>query len=211
MRNTCLVFLLSAVLLHPGSANAQDGWRFELTPFIGYRMGGELDAEDNEFDIELDDSVSAGLLLNWQHRENTEWEIHYSRQDSVARIRNRTSNEINRVDFDAHSLQLGGIYSFDGNRLVPYLAMTLGGSYVRTSGDQTESDTFFSGSLGLGVRYAMSERVGLRLEARAYGTLVRSSTDIFCESNETTGACDVRVEGDIIGQVETFAGVTVRF
>ncbi len=211
MRNTCLVLLLSAFFLQPDSANAEDGWRFELTPFVGYRMGGQLDAEDDELDIELDDSVSGGLLLNWRHRDNTEWELHYSRQDSVARIRNRTSNEVSRVDFDAHTLQLGGIYSFDGNRLVPYLAMTLGGSYVRTTGDRDESDTFFSGSLGLGVRYAMSERVRLRLEARAYGTLVRSSTDIFCESNETTGACNVRVEGDIVGQIETFAGVSVRF
>ncbi|MEO1246373.1 MAG: outer membrane beta-barrel protein [Pseudomonadota bacterium] len=210
MRRLGLALLACVFSLPPAAASA-DETGFQLTPFVGYRMGGQIDAEDNNLDIELDDSVSAGLLLNWHYRDNTEWEIHYSRQDSRALIRNSTSGETDRIDFDAHTAQLGGTYLFDGETLIPYVAMTLGGTYVRTRGDGRESDTFFSGSLGLGVRYSPNSRVGLRLEARAYGTLVSSGTDIFCESDATGGDCAIRLRGDVAGQVETFAGITIRF
>ncbi|MEM8815712.1 MAG: outer membrane beta-barrel protein [Pseudomonadota bacterium] len=210
MRGLGLISLAIVLSFSPAIATADESG-FQLTPFVGYRMGGDIDAEDDNLDIELDDSVSAGLLLNWHYRDNTEWEIHYSRQDSRAIIRDSSSGETDRVNFDAHMAQLGGTYLFDGETLVPYLAMTLGGTYVRTRGGNSESDTFFSGSLGLGVRYFPNSRVGMRLEARAYGTLISSSTNIFCESDTAGAECAVRLRGDVAGQIETFAGVVIRF
>ena len=90
-------------------------------------------------------------------------------------------------------------YLFDGETVVPYLAFTLGGTHVRTRGADSEDDTFFSGSIGLGLRIWPESRVGLRVEARAYGTLVDSKSDIFCVSapaDEVAG-CAVRLAGDL--------------
>jgi len=206
-----LIALFALVAGLPAFADGNNG--FEITPFAGYRMGGQIDAEDSATDIRLDDAGSVGLLLNGHYRDNTQWELHYSSQSTRARITDGASGEEGLLDFDTHMLQLGGTYLFDGETVVPYLAFTLGGTHVRTRGADSEDDTFFSGSIGLGLRIWPESRVGLRVEARAYGTLVDSKSDIFCVSapaDEVAG-CAVRLAGDLASQAEVFAGITVRF
>ncbi len=197
------------LLLLCATTAAQEAPRFSLTPFAGYRMGGEVTAEDDSLSIKLDDSSSFGLLLNWPTRTNTEWELHYSTQQTEARITDSDTNEETRVDFDSHTAQIGGTYLFEGTEtVIPYLAMTLGGTYVSTDND---SDTYFSTSLGVGVKFFPSARIGMRLEARGYATFVNSSSQIFCQTGPDLNVCAIQLEGDIVGQVETFAGITVRF
>ena len=213
----CLIALtvpIALIALFAGTpAEADSANALEMTPFVGYRMGGQIDAEDAAIDIRLDDAASVGLLLNGHYRDNTQWELHYSRQATSARVTDSTSGDEGAVDFDTHMLQLGGTYLFEGETVVPYLAFTLGGTHVRTRGADSEDDTFFSGSIGLGLRIWPESRVGLRVEARAYGTLVDSKSDIFCISapaDEVAG-CAVRLAGDLASQFETFAGLTIRF
>ena len=95
--------------------------------------------------------------------------------------------------------------------MVPYLAATLGATHARVSSSGSESDTFWSGSIGLGMLLSPNSRVGVRLEARAYGTFTNSSTNLLCQSGPEGGACAIRVKGDLITQIETFAGVVFRF
>ncbi len=190
-----------------------DPGRFELTAFGAYRMGGQMDGDADSAEAELDDSSSFGAILNWPARDNTEWEVLVSTQSTEARVVDAANEFDRRVDFDSITAQLGGTYRFDGDNVVPYLALTLGGTHVETRGAVSESDTFFSGSIGLGIKVAPSSRVGFRLEARAYGILVDSDSEIFCLSAPDAGVagCAVALSGDIAGQIETFAGVTVRF
>ena len=51
---------------------------------------------------------------------------------------------------------------------------------------------------------------GLRQDP-AYGTLLDSSTDLFCSTGPDTNVCAIRVKGKMLSQVETFAGITYRF
>ena len=85
---------------------------------------------------------------------------------------------------------------------------TIGGTRLKAAG---ESDTFWSGSIGVGLRVRPEARIGLRLEARAYGTLTQSDTDLFCRTGPDLNICAVRVEGDMLIQFEAFAGLTFRF
>lgn len=205
---TALVFLL---LVSAGTAGADDFNGLEFTAFGGYRMGGSVAAEDDGIDIRLRDSSSAGFLVNGWHRDNTQWEVHFSNQQTSARITDALSGAESEIDFDSNTLQLGGTYLFEGEKVIPYLAFTIGGTHVRTRAADDESDTFFSGSIGLGLRFLPYSRVGLRLEARAYGTLVNASSQIFCSTGPDANVCAVRLKGDLVSQVETFAGITVRF
>jgi hypothetical protein len=93
----------------------------------------------------------------------------------------------------------------------PYLAATIGGTHVRASANGSESDTFFSASLGLGLLILPNSRVGLRLEARGHATFTNSSTNLLCVSGPDLNACAIELTGDVITQVETFAGVVIRF
>lgn len=207
MRNALVILLLLAC----GTSVADDGSGIEFTAFGGYRMGGSVAAEDDGIDIRLQDSSSAGFLVNSRPRDNTQWEVLYSIQQTSARITDALSGAQSVVDFDSNTLQLGGTYLFDGDKVVPYIAFTLGGTHVRTRAVEDDSDTFFAGSMGLGLRFLPNSRVGIRLEARAYGTLINSSSQIFCSTGPDENVCAIRLKGDLVTQVETFAGITVRF
>ena len=201
--------ILSLMLFLPALLQAQEATT-EITAFGAYRFGGTFEEEESNASYELNDSPSFGLILNFRHQYPTQWEILYSQQRTEAEFSGATTNDP-EVDIDLHVLQLGGTYQFDGEVARPYLAFTLGGTHVRTSSADSKSDTFFSGSVGVGMKFLPTSRVGIRVEARAYGTLVSSSTDLFCSTGPDANICAIRLEGRMLSQVETFAGITVRF
>ena len=92
-----------------------------------------------------------------------------------------------------------------------FLAATLGVSQVDITTPGYDSDSFFSFSLGLGFQVAPTNRLGLRLEARGYGTLLDSSSDLFCQFGPSNNVCVVRIDGTIMWQVEALAGIVFRF
>lgn len=201
--------LVPLMLLCPALLQAQEA-ATEITAFGAYRFGGTFEEDATDGSYELDDSPSFGLIVNFRHKDPTQWEILYSQQQTEAAYSGATTNDP-EVDVDLHVLQLGGTYQWEGEVARPYLAFTLGGTHVRTRSAESNSDTFFSGSIGVGMKFLPTSRVGIRVEARAYGTLVSSSTDLFCSTGPDLNICAIRLEGRMLSQVETFAGITVRF
>ena len=200
---------ISLVLFIPALLQAQEATT-EITAFGGYRFGGTFEEEESGAEYELNDSPSFGLIVNFRHKDPTQWEILYSQQQTEAEFQGDTTSG-GKVDLDLHVLQLGGTYQFEGEVARPYLAFTLGGTHVRASSNGSDSDTFFSGPIGIGMKFLPTSRVGIRVEARAYGTLVDNSTDLFCSTGPDQNICAIRLEGRMLSQVETFAGITVRF
>ncbi len=82
---------------------------------------------------------------------------------------------------------------------------------MEVSNDGFDSDSFFSFALGLGWQLRPTERLGLRLEARGFATLLNSDTDPFCRTGPDIHLCAVRVDGTVLWQLETFAGLVFRF
>lgn len=196
------------------NANAQqeDSW-VEITPFGGYRMGGSFEVEESSDSFDIEDSSSFGLILNFPHRAETRWEILYSQQSTEAEFSGAVAPNDALIDLDLHVLQIGGTYQFESDAVVPYLAATLGATHIEATGsNDSESDTFWSGSIGLGFLIKPNSKVGVRLEARAHGTFTNSSTDLFCQTDPAAGGiCAIRVKGDVVTQIEVFAGVVFRF
>lgn len=212
MRNK--IAIAAIMLCMYGGAGAQSNEsKFEITPFGAYRFGGTFNVEDESGSYKFEDSTSYGVLMNFPHRSSTKWEFLYSRQSTEAEFSGVTLNDP-VVDVDLQVFQIGGTYEFDSQSEIvqPYLAATIGATHAdaRSSGG-SESDTFWSASVGLGVLISPASRVGLRLEARAYGTFTNNTTDLFCSTGPDQNVCAIRLEGDILTQIETFAGVVVRF
>jgi len=190
---------------------AEDDLNIELTPFGAYRFGGTFEVIDTDTSYELDDAPSYGLIVNFRHQANTQWEILYSREQTEAAFSDPLSGN-SLVDVDIDVLQGGGTYQGDGDTVRPYLALTVGGTHISTSAaGGSKSDTFWSGSIGIGLQIRPTERVGIRLEARAYGTLLDSNSDIFCQTGPNQNVCAVRIDGTLLSQFETLAGVVFRF
>lgn len=211
MRRLLIVAAVLLCLASPALAQ-QDAASFELTPFAGYRFGGTFEIEESPDSYDIADSANYGLILNFPHRANTRWEVLYSRQSTEAEFSDPASS--NRfLDIDSQVLQIGGTYQFEaqGDMVLPYLAATIGGTHVKVSANGSESDTFWSGSIGLGILVSPNSRVGLRLEARGHVTFTNSSTDLLCVVSPDLNACAIQLTGDVLTQFETFAGVVVRF
>lgn len=192
------------VLLLPSPAGA--GRDVELTPFAGFRFGGSF--EDNVAGVDLDvrEGAGFGLILDVQADPDTQYELFYGFQ----RTRLDTDGLFGGAplfDLDIHYLHIGGTYLLPGERVRPFVAGGLGLTFFIPEGAGPGSETRFSVSLGGGMKVPFSNRVGLRLEARGFLTILPESTEIFCVS-AGGAACDVRVDGDLFGQVQLLAGIS---
>lgn len=211
VRSSARFCLICVALLGTCNVFAQsDELETELTLFGGLRTGGEISVEGSDAVYEANDSSSFGLIWNTREKRNTEWEVYFSRQQTEFERSDPLLLQPS-IDADIYTLQLGGTYLFEGNGVRPYLAMTLGGTHIKADSDSGDSDTFFSGSLGLGLKFREGERLGFRLEGRAHGVFVSKNSKLFCRTGPDENICVVQLEGNLFSQFEAFAGVTFRF
>ena len=206
-----------AALCGPRLATAQTAQTspllFELTPYAGYRIGGEFTAESGDTEYEIREGNAQGLIFNIKAREpNTQWEILYGRQQTDV------ETQASFVDgpllpIDIHNVHFGGTYLFDGGTTAPFVALTVGLTRFEPSVSDSEAENYFSGSLGGGMHLRPTQRIGVRLEARVFATFVDSDGALFCVSapaSETAG-CAISIHGEALLQWEAHAGLVVRF
>ncbi len=206
-----ILFVLAAGLTLPVQVFAQESpGRVELTPFAGFRFGGSFTDDENGAEAAVADSATAGIALNFRDSANTQWEIVYARQATDVNVRDFDFG-VPTIDLDIDVLQVGGTYMFDGDLFRPYLAATVGGTRLSPTLDGLDSDTFWSFGIGGGMQFFPTSRLGLRLEGRMWGTLVDSSTSLFCQSGPAGGGCAIAVRGEGLWQFETLAGLVFRF
>jgi opacity protein-like surface antigen len=208
--------LLLAMSAAAGAQEAPDNAipRFSLTPIGGYTFGGVFEDEDDTVTVEVDDYAHYGLIADFRESANTQWEVFYSRQESQADISEATPGtpiEDDVVDLHVQYLHIGGTYVADGERMRPYLAATVGATRFDPDPLEFDSENFFSFSLGVGWQMQPTERLGLRLEARAFGTLLNSNNSLFCQTGPDENICVISVKSDIYWQLQSTLGVVFRF
>jgi hypothetical protein len=206
-----LAIVAATALLIPAPAIAQDNsTKFELTPFAAYRGGGEFEDKEGLVEFELQESNAWGLILNGSVESNTQWEVLYSSQSTSVVSTGSTQDESD-LDIDVEYLHVGGTYLFDGDRVRPFIAATIGASRFGPQPSGFGSETFVSGSIGGGWKISLAKNLALRLEARGYASLVDDDNRLFCISSGEGGACLIVLEGSFFTQWETRAGLVFRF
>lgn len=200
-------------MLVPFAVAAQDPpGRTELTPYGAYSLGGTFTDLESDGEAKLQDSGSFGLLLNIRQAANTQWEVIYSQQNTDAEVTgSSTADAVHETT--VHYLQGGGTYQGDGEKVRPYLAATIGAAHFDVATNGYNSETFFAFSIGTGLQIWPNSRLGMRLEVRGFGTLIRSDSDLFCVSDPANGnaGCAISVAGEVLWQVQAMAGVVFRF
>ncbi|WP_297796202.1 hypothetical protein [uncultured Marinobacter sp.] len=184
----------------------------ELTPFAGFRMGGEFDTrndtDESQSRVNLDDTVSQGLVVNVDLQEpGKQLELYMGRQETTADIpQGLLSPPRDRVDITIYQLQFGGLY-FPGGKTTGGFVSGVAG-VTRLDPKPSDLDTHHRASLTLGggYKFPVSEHVLLRLDLRGIYTVLESGGSVFC-----SGGCNIRFESSGYLQVEAGAGLTVRF
>ncbi len=185
-------------------------FRFEITPYAGYRMGGSFDEENGSGRVDFNDSSAEGIAFNIFANPDGQYEILYAHQSTNADTQGFFDNDPT-IDIDIQYFQLGGTYLFEGNNTRPFIAMTLGVTEIDPALADTDSERFFSASFGAGVQINARSRFGLRLEARVFTTFTDGESQIFCSSVGGAGACLIQFDSSLVTQWETRAGLVFRF
>jgi len=204
------VVALPAGLVVP-EARSEDHPRAELTPYIGYRMGGQFDVDNPEpaadESVDLQDDGDWGVDLGIYRDRSSFYEILYSHASAGL---DSSDPSLKGVDVTVEYLQIGGTLLFqDHEHYVPYLSLTVGGTRFDAGGGYG-SETKFSGSLGGGVRFPFSEHFAATLGARGYLTAVSSDTQFFCTGSGSVN-CLFRTTGSTFFQGEALLGFTATF
>jgi len=195
--------LLSSVLF-PAGAGAE--WGVEITPYAGYAFGGSFEDNTTGASLDVKESGAFGLVLDYPDTPETQYELFYGFQRTEV-TGGGTLGGGTLFDLDIHCLPLGGTYMFPGEKVRPYIAGGLGATHFVPHGSGLNQKTYFSISLGGGVKIPISGNVGLRFEGRGFMTILPDSTEIFCVSSGGA-ACNVKVQGDVFGQILLTAGIT---
>lgn len=191
------------LLLAPSAARADRG--IEITPFAGFRFGGSFEDNTTGTDFKVGESGSFGLILGLRDTHETHYELLYSFQRTELNGEGIFGGRP-LFDLNIHYLHLGGTLEFPGETVLPFISGGLGVTFLVPTGAGLDSSTNFSLSLGGGVKVPFSSKLGLRLEGRGYLTILPNTTEVFCVSSG--GAeCAVRVQGDVLGQVELLTGI----
>lgn len=179
--------------------------KWEFTPYAGYRGGGQwLDATG---EAEIQSDVSYGVIANYRASFKTQWEIVYGHQTTDLEFSDGFLDEL-AFDF----LHIGGSYVFREERLSPFLSLAIGATRISPEAPEISSETYFSASLGLGLRYELNPSVGLRVEGRASGMFGKSNSLVFCDrSFPGDQGCFLGGDRGIIPQYELLAGLTFKF
>lgn len=181
-------------------AFAQD---YEVTPFIGWRTSDSLEEVNTGATIDIKETDSFGIIVSMKKDQDTNYDFLFSRQNTELQSSTTPGNtEPLRIDY----YQIGGTVFYHYDKLNPFVSGGLGATHISQANNDFSSETKFSLSVGGGLKFPFSRNVGLRLEARGYGTVVSSGSTILC-----SGGCVAKFTGSLFMQFEASAGLSIAF
>lgn len=182
----------------------------EVIPLLGIRGGGEFIDEITDKKHTLESSEIYGLILSFPYERGKNIEVYYSHQstqlNSITIQQPAPSNSAN-IPLTIDYLHVGGTAPItDEKNLKTFVSGGLGFTYISPDYTGAQSDLRASLSIGIGLKWPMTDRISLRLESRALATMYNNNSAILC-----SGGCVISVNGNFFMQGEVFAGIGFRF
>jgi hypothetical protein len=187
-------FLLAAA----GEARAQ---AVQITPFAGWAFGGSVRDAAVGDSRSFDAALAYGGTISFPMNEGWRFELLYSRQPT--KIQN---GPLPSLDV-AIERYLGGFQEEKGEGNVRWFGTVWFGATRFVPGGAYDSVTKFGGGVGLGVKTFFAKNVGLRLESRAFYTLVKGEGGAFC----VNGSCLFAFSGSGLWQGDVSGGLILAF
>lgn len=198
---------LAVALLAPAAARTEEaalgGHGFTL--YAGWRFGGGFDDEVSGEPIDVADAEAFSLSLDFALDEAREVQVFYGRQETELEEIG-VAPPLADAPLDVEYLHLGGTYFPDGLGRGVYAVGGLGVTRATLDAPGYDAETKLSANVGVGWLVPLGRHVGVRFEARAFGTLLDGDGGLFC-----TGGCLVVLTGDALVQGELLVGISGRF
>lgn len=183
----------------------------EIIPLLGYRGGGEFIDNTTNQKHTLESSDTYGLILSWPYEYGKNIEVYYSHQstqlNSITVDSPTAADSSVNIPITIDYLHFGGTAPIsDDEKLKTFVTGGLGFTYSSADYTGAQSDLRASFSIGVGLKWPMTERISLRLETRGLATLYNNNSAIYC-----SGGCSISVNGNLFMQGEVFAGLGFKF
>ena len=198
-----LAITFLACLLGPASTGAAQG--VEITPFGGYRFGGDFFELLTRQRLDEDGAPSFGLIVDVPTYGGFQVEGFFTHQSAHVFVPQFPSGPPVRWRLSVDHYQAGGLQEFDDGRVRPFLTGTLGLTRYAAEGD---NEIRFTLSAGGGVKLFPSEHIGVRLNSQMFITFADAEASVFACSS---GGCFVGFNANLVWQIEFTAGLIVRF
>jgi hypothetical protein len=199
-----VVLALLMATTEPAWAGLAD---FELTPMIGYAVGGAFqDAASGAF-FEIGENRNFGFAFDIKQDDESQIEVYYDRQRTQLRTGGGLFVGSPLFDLDIQYIHLGGTYGAGEGNVKPFMVGTFGATRMTPKAEHLVAETKPSLSLGGGVKLMATDRVGVRFEGRWFGTFLDGSGSLFCAN----GSCALSASGNVISQYIVNAGLILTF
>jgi hypothetical protein len=192
-----------------GVADAQfqqyrpDAQRVQVSPFYGYRFGGDIFEAAAGTPLDVDGAPSFGVSADFFVGNGQSINLLYSRQRARVTIPVPEREDLD-ADLTVDHWQVGGAQEVGVGLVRPFYGAGLGLTYF--SGP-VDTEVRFSIDVGGGVKLMPTRRVGVRLETRSYLVFVDGEGSTVCAS----GLCATRLHVSVAWQIEFTAGLVVAF
>ena len=197
-----LTVLAGWLLLLSSGLHAQG--MFEISPFYGYRWGGDFETPGGQ-KLDLEGDRAYGLSLDYSPNAGADvkLELLWSRQESGVDL--HELGGANRLRVTVDEFQIGGVLETAYGQLHPYITGLMGASLFGPQG--SDSEVRFSLSIGGGVKFFLFRNLALRAHVRGYCTIVESDSAFI----STGGVTVARFSGSSLWQGEVSGGITLAF
>lgn len=179
----------------------------DVTVYGGYRFGGSVTDSTSNSTIDLENGSSVAFAIDFGLDWKTQIELFLSRQNT-ALTSGLFSSQANNTGLTLYNYQIGGTNFIEEVGRGLYVMGAIGGTTAKPERSGLNSETFFSGNLGIGWMVPLGRHAGLRIEARGYGILINNNGSIFCGG---TRGCTVAISGTALFEGELLMGVSAKF
>jgi hypothetical protein len=204
------ILLLAITLSLPSFASQEN--TIEITPFAGYRFGGNFDISGELYqeplqtlEINVDDNSSYGVIFSWPYDHKRQGELlisHYESELIPASLLTPYTS-----DLSVTYLHLGGNVPLSKGLIPFWFSGGFGITHFSPNEKKLADETKLSVNLGFHSKLKLTDNIAIRVGARVYATFLDSGSAMFCDNN----TCTVAISSDMWVQSELSAGLTFTF
>lgn len=181
--------------------------QFEITPFMGYFLSGNLKTLDG--DLIIDHDFNFGGVLDIRVSDDLFIELLYNRTNTDVRFKQEYFDTVKYLfDMSIEYFQAGAHVETETGNFRPFAAFTLGATYFDPKDDNFNSELEFSFTAGGGIKYYFMSNLAIRLQWRFLIPIYFSDVSIFCSD----GYCGLFITGGTyLLQYDLTAGLAFSF
>jgi hypothetical protein len=197
-----LVIFALCLWLCPAAAGAQT---VEVSPFVGYRLGGDFFERVTNQPVDLDGAPAIGGILNVAMHDGLWFEGLYTHQAARVDVPGNPLAAPTRWRITVDHWLAGGLQEFGQGRARPFLTGLLGLTRYGAEGD---NEIRFVIGAGGGAKLRPTRHVAGRVDGRVFATFADvDGRAIVC----SPGFCLVAISTDVVWQAEFSAALVIAF